>query len=338
MRPLLRPQLVNGPFGDPGLYVDVMFERRALLFDLGDISALAPREILRVSDVFVTHTHMDHFVGFDRLLRLSLGRDRPVTLFGPPRFLDQLEHRLAAYTWNLVTNYASDFTIHARELGEDSALRRAVFHCRTRFAREDVPPLDCPDGVLLDEPAMRVRAVLLDHEIPCLGLMLEEKNHVNVWKNHLAGLGLAPGPWLRELKQAVLSGAADESVIEAPAALGTGARVHRLRLGELRQRVLHIVPGQKIGYVTDIAGHADNMRRVIDLVRHADLLYIESPFLEADADDANRKHHLTARRAGQIAHGAEVRQVIPFHFSPRYSSREAELREELEIAFRAEAV
>jgi hypothetical protein len=27
------PALINDPFGDPGLYLDLVFERRALLFD-----------------------------------------------------------------------------------------------------------------------------------------------------------------------------------------------------------------------------------------------------------------------------------------------------------------
>jgi hypothetical protein len=34
------PALINDPFGDPGLYLDLVFERRALLFDIGDLSRL----------------------------------------------------------------------------------------------------------------------------------------------------------------------------------------------------------------------------------------------------------------------------------------------------------
>jgi len=45
MRPLLHPSLVNGRTGDPALYIETLFERRAILLDLGDIGALpiAPR-------------------------------------------------------------------------------------------------------------------------------------------------------------------------------------------------------------------------------------------------------------------------------------------------------
>ena len=76
-----------------------MFERRALLFDIGDITVLAPRQLLRVSHVFGSHTHMDHFAGFDHLLRLLLGRDKTVALYGPSGFIDRVEHKLKAYTW-----------------------------------------------------------------------------------------------------------------------------------------------------------------------------------------------------------------------------------------------
>ena len=75
----------------------------------GDGSRLPTRKLLRISDVFVSHTHMDHFAGFDHLLRVCLGLDTGVRMYGPPHFIEQVGHKLHAYTWNLVENYASGF-------------------------------------------------------------------------------------------------------------------------------------------------------------------------------------------------------------------------------------
>ena len=68
--------LVNGRTGDPALYIETLFEKRAILFDLGDITLLSPRKIRRLEHVFVSHAHIDHFIGFDRLLRVLVGRDK----------------------------------------------------------------------------------------------------------------------------------------------------------------------------------------------------------------------------------------------------------------------
>jgi len=330
MRPIFQPRLVNGPSGDPALFVDILFERRALLFDLGDIAAVAPRKLLRTSHVFVSHTHMDHFVGFDRLLRVCLGRDRPLALYGPQRFIDQVGHKLGAFTWNLVENYAVDLELTVHEVLADGRMRRASFNSRERFARRDLEPLPVEDGRLLAEPAFEVRCAVLDHGTPCLGFAVQEAAHVNVWRNRLADLGVEPGPWLREAKRAILAGAPDETVIAARAA-GGGDRP--LELGTLRRRALQVVPGQKLAYVTDAAFHAANARRIADLADGADLLFIECTFLDADAADAARKFHLTARQAGALATAAGVAVLVPFHFSPRYAAREAELRAEAQAAF-----
>src|SRR3970282_544914 len=101
MRPIVSAELVNGGFGDPALYLDFRYAKRALLFDLGDIGALPPRKILRLSDVFVSHAHMDHFAGFDRLLRVCLGRGTLLRLYGPPGVLGRVEHKPADHTSNL---------------------------------------------------------------------------------------------------------------------------------------------------------------------------------------------------------------------------------------------
>jgi ribonuclease Z len=338
MRPIFQPRLVNGPFSDPALYVDVLFDRRALLFDLGDITALPPRKVLRTSHVFVTHTHMDHFVGFDRLLRICLGRARPLKLFGPAGFIDRVEHRLASYTWNLVENYSVELAIDACEVAADgSYLRCAAFNSRERFLRRDGDAGVLHDGLLLDEPALQVRCAMLDHGIPCLGFALQEAMHVDVWPNRLAQLGLMPGPWLRDAKRAIIAGAADDTLVTACCPQGSKMRERQISLGELRRAALQSVPGQKIAYVTDVACHASNLRRIKQLAVNADRLFIEATFLERDADEARRKNHLTARQAGSIARDCGAHEVVPFHFSPRYADCEGALVSEVQSAFRGVA-
>jgi len=82
MRPIFHPSLVNCRFGDPTVYVETLFERHSLLFDVGEIASLSARKIRRVDQIFVSHAHIDHFVGFDHLLRLLIGREKTVVLVG----------------------------------------------------------------------------------------------------------------------------------------------------------------------------------------------------------------------------------------------------------------
>jgi len=332
MRHLLESRLVNDPFGDPALYVDFRDERRALLFDLGDVTALPPRKLIRLSHVFVTHTHMDHFAGFDHLLRVVLGRKTGIALFGGPDFIAQLEHKLRAYTWNVVHRYEVELVIDAREVGVDGRGQRARFSSRTGFARESCAPFDLVDDVLHEETLFRVRGCFVDHELPCLAYALEEKAQFKVARDRLAALGISTGPWLRELKQAVLTGAPDTTPIQVRWRDRGGEHEATRQVRELREVVLDLVPGRRIGYVTDLRFTEANLDALSRLLDGVDQLFIESVFLDQDSEHASRKNHLTARQAGEIARRLAARTVVPFHFSPRYEGREAALVAELHAA------
>ncbi|WP_303906320.1 ribonuclease Z [Thiohalomonas denitrificans] len=325
MKPLFHPRLVNTPEGDPGVLVEFLFERRALLFDLGDNTPLSPRTLLSVTHAFISHTHMDHFIGFDRLVRLLVGRNKQLHLFGPPGLIDQVGHKLAAYTWNLVANYRADFALAVTELGSGGRARHAHYHSRDAFRRSGETESVISDGLLVDEPQFSVRHTLLDHRIPSVAYALEEKQHINIWKNRLDELGLKTGPWLRELKRAILVGEADDTPVRAKGE--DGERL--LSLGELKRSVVRIEPGQKVAYVTDTAGHKANAERILQLISGADTLFIETPFLQEDAAMANEKYHLTAARAGELARRAGVGRIVPFHYSARYPDGEALAREAL---------
>ena len=332
MRPRFHPTLVNGRRGDPALFVDLLMERRALLFDLGDISALPGRAVLRLTDVFVSHAHIDHFFGFDQLLRLLVGRDRELRLYGPEGFADRVGARLAGYTWNLAERYETDLSFAVTEVSAGRA-RRARFRLSRRFAREDLGESVPEYGLLLDEPAVSVRCAELEHGTPVLGFALQEAEHVNLWRNRLDEMGLDTGPWLTGLKRAIFARLPDETPVEASRRSGG---TETLPLGLLREKVVSITPGQKIAYVTDVADTAGNRERIVRLARSADTFFIEAVFAREDGALARARRHLTTADAGSIAREAGAARVEPFHFSPRYERREAAMLAEVEAAFRGD--
>src|SRR6266487_5997046 len=92
--------------------------------------ALSTTRLLRASEVFVSHTHMDHFIGFDRLLRIALGRQKALRIYGPPGLIENVAGKLRGYTWNLVDDYP--FTIDVREF-HSRQVRHACFRASERF-------------------------------------------------------------------------------------------------------------------------------------------------------------------------------------------------------------
>jgi ribonuclease Z len=311
----------------------MMFERRAFLFDMGDIRALPTRKLMRVSHAFVSHAHMDHFADFDHLLRLLLGREKTISLYGPAEFIDRVEHRLHGYTWNVVRRYAGNLVLDVYEAHSHRTLRHARFESLCAFRRQPMPEIRIQGDVLVSCGGLRVHCAVLDHGTPSLGFALEEPVHINIWKTKLDELGLDVGPWLRDLKRAVLDAVPGTTSIRASRRTGERVAPVTLPLSVLRD-VVQTVPGQKIAYIVDVRSHEENAARIEQLVSGADVLFIECAFLEADAAHAIQKNHLTARQAGLLARRARVRRLVPCHFSTRYTGRGDALLEEAENAFR----
>ncbi|MDM8552970.1 MBL fold metallo-hydrolase [Desulfobacterales bacterium HSG2] len=329
MRPSFHPRMVNGPFDDPSLFIPFFFEKRAIIFDAGEMYSLSARDMLKISHVFVTHTHIDHFAGFDRLLRLFLGREKKLHVYGPEGFLKNVEGKLAGYSWNLVRNYTNQFAFQVTEVRSGHTISRE-YPCRNRF-HPTGKTTELPfDGILLREPALSVSAIILDHSIPCLGFSIKERFHVNIIKESLAGLGLEVGPWLREFKEALFNRCDPDSEFEVK--FGKENR-KKFVLGDLAEQIAIVSPGQKITYVTDVVYSSSNSEKIVGFAKDSDHLFIEAAFLEEERDMARQKYHLTARQAGHIAGRAQVRQFTLFHFSPRYVGMEHILEEEARKAY-----
>jgi ribonuclease Z len=331
MKPAFLPRLVNHPFGDPALYVAFRYQGRAMLFDLGRIDRQPAPQLLKISHVFVSHTHMDHFIGFDHLLRVFLARDTELDIFGPEGIVANVAGKLRGYTWNLVDNYG--FVLRVHEVGPRTIESVRMPAC-TGFQTEPLGSRPF-DGVLYDTPDCFVSTAILDHRIPCLGFALSEKTRLNIRPERLAELGVPPGRWLNELKEGIRRGLPDDTPIRAEGRVGSEVHSAVLSLGELRDRLVVETRGQKIAYVVDTLFSRDNLERVRQLAHEADIFFCESLFLDADRDQAKKRYHLTARQAGSLARAANVRRLENFHFSPRYDGP-APLRAEAQATFRGE--
>jgi len=328
MRPSLLPRMVNSPLHDPALFVQFLFENKAILFDLGEIYTLSTRDILKLSMVFVSHTHMDHFSGFDRLLRLFLGRDKQLTLYGPRGFLRNVEGKLAGYQWNLVDNFTNNFSLQAVEILPETT-RTRTYVCRQQF-QSSRDAVVCPfSNPIVALPSFSVFVEILDHRIPCLAFSIKEQFHINIKTDALKRLGLQPGPWLNRFKQAIFQQLPGDTELQIPA--GNGSKHHTL--GSLTEKIALITPGQKITYVTDVGYSRENVEKIVSFAQNSDHLFMEAAFLDKHADIAADKCHLTARQAGDLAALAQAKRFTPFHFSPRYTDNPQDVIDEAMKAY-----
>jgi ribonuclease Z len=337
MTPSFSSYLINDVFGDPGVYVEIRWSRRALLFDLGRNDSLGPTRLLRATDIFISHTHMDHFIGFDAVLRVTLGRGKTLRLFGPPGLIDNVRGKLQGYTWNLVDGYPLIIEVHEVH---PHTIRHAVFHAGNGFLlseqpdRPTQPHAGTPLFTVLDEPMFTVNAVALNHRIPSFAYCLEEQFHINVNKQKLHEAGLPVGAWLKEVKQHIWQGRPDDYRFTATLFDEHRREEREFVLGNVREQFLTISRGQKIAYVVDARYDEENESKILTLAHGADVLFCEAPYLDSDAGKARDRYHLTARQAGLMARKARVRDLVVFHFSPRYTGQGDALEQEAMEAFR----
>ena len=308
MKASFQHKTVNDPFGDPVLYVKLFKEKRALMFDCGDITPLSSGSMLKITDLFITHTHIDHFIGFDRLLRTLLSRkNAPLRIFGPANITDCVEGKLRGYTWNLIKSYPLSIEVNAID---GNNINKTIFSAQQEFKRQDKGNKSF-DGIIMDEPAHKVSAIELSHEIPCMAYSLQESFHINVIKTQLEKRSLPVGSWLRELKDAIWNNRPDSTEI---AIEGISKP---FRLDELRD-VVQITRGQKIAYITDVTPIEDNIAKATGLAMGADTIYCETFFLGCEQERAMRRNHLTSAHAARIVRNSGASRLVPIHFSDKY--------------------
>jgi ribonuclease BN (tRNA processing enzyme) len=311
-RPVLRigdatATLVNGVFGDPLLHLRFHLQKRSVLFDLGEGDRLPARLAHQVSDVFISHTHIDHISGFLWLMRSRIGNFQSCRLFGPPGLADHIASLMRGIHWDRIGEGGPQFEV--LELHNDRLLGYALKAGKAGIEQHDERP--APGGLLLDNPDFKVWAVTLDHgAIPVLAYRLEQAPRLNVRKERLHARNLDPGAWLGELKRRVAT-----NDLQTVIRLTDGSTA---TVDSLAAELLLITPARKLVYATDCTDSKTNREKLATLAHGAHSFFCEAAFLAAHREYAEKSGHLTTQGCGAIGQAAGVEQLVPFHFSRRY--------------------
>lgn len=323
---LVDATLVNGVFGDPLLLLQIGHQKRCLLFDLGYHGPLSARTAHQVTDVFISHAHVDHICGFLWLMRCRIGHYPSCRIFGPPGLAKNIAGMIDGILWDRIGDKAPHFDIyevhgnqlHHWQIAAGSPLSKAL----------DVRTIK--DQIIWQEAQFQIRAVTLDHTAkdcgpgnpftPVLAYAFEPLRQVNVRQERLRALNLSAGPWLQVLKDHVLNGVRDAEI---------QVNDRTFLSGELADQILLKSAGKRLVYATDLADSTKNRSVLCSLAQDAHTLFCEASFMNGDRDLAGFTGHLTTKACGEIGTEAAVQHLIPFHFSGRYQALSDEIYDEV---------
>lgn len=169
------------------------------------------------------------------------------------------------------------------------------------------PPIDLglhaiePGDVICADDKFSLTAFGVSHRGPDnLGYLFEEKPHRPFLAEKAEALGVPFGPERAKLVRGEAVTLPDGRVIHPEEVLGEA------------------LAGTKYVHIGDI-GRTDN---IIEVVRDADCLVMESTYLDEEAEMAAEFGHMTAAQAASFARDAGVKNLILTHLSRRYSERD----------------
>jgi len=298
---MFTPEIKSNPNEDISIMVKLNNHSWNYLCECGDASELTVKEIQNTNAIFISHTHIDHFVNFDAIIRHQIGIQRRVVVCGPKNIQKQVCAKLSSYTWNLIQKGAIVYEI--REVVSENKI--CVY--------EIEPPLwelkkidEIQDGILFKEKSFVVSATLLDHKTPVLAYKFKENDTIKI---DLSKSDFKGGRWIEELKQAFK----DERE----------ADVIRIEEQDYRAKdlfhLLHVEEGDTLGVIMDHVASTENHSKILKHFFKCKTVYIESFYKEEDKELASANYHSFSSMSGEIMKKAMVKEAIPVHFSRKYS-------------------
>jgi ribonuclease Z len=270
------------------------------LCECGDAADITVKEFQNTNAIFISHTHIDHFVNFDAVIRHQLGIQRRIVICGPKGIAQQVQSKIKSYSWNLIQKGAISYEI--REL--ISANEIAVYEVEP--PTWELKKLKSESGnVLFTEKTFQVTGILLDHKIPTLAYKFEEFDTVKI---DMQASGFKGGKWVKDLKTAFEQQLEDQVIT---------IEEHEFKAKDL-YHLLHIQKGDTVGVIMDHAANAANHAKIQAHFEKSRRVFIESFYKDEDQEFATVNFHSYASMSGKIMKEAKIEEPIPVHFSRKY--------------------
>lgn len=295
------PELKSQPHEDISILFRLDNHSPNYIVDCGDASGLGVKECQNTEVVFISHTHIDHFINFDQILRHQIGIEKRVIITGPKDIHLQVQAKIRGYSWNLIKPGAIVYEI--REIISESEIN----------VYEVEPPVwelkhlkTIKSGVVYANERFEVRFALLDHKLPTVAYLFKEADSVKI---DLSKGKFRGGAWVRLLKQAYEAGQ-NETAIEIEGNTYQAQDLYHL---------LEVKLGDSLGVIMDHAASEANHQKIKDLFTDCNQVFIECFYKTEEKEMAALNYHSYAQASGKVMKACKVKEAIPVHFSRKYN-------------------
>ncbi len=274
--------------------------------DCGEAKNLTVKECQNTKAIFISHTHIDHFVNFDTILRHQIGTERKVVICGPKGIINQVQNRIKSYCWNLIEPGSISYEI--REIKNDNSIKTVVLN-PPLWEIEEETQINNP--IIFKSEDFHVEFEILDHKTDSIAYLFKAEDKTKIELDN----GFKGGKWVADLKRSYEMNNHNETINVNGTDYLSKDLFYMIKKEE----------GKKLGIIMDHAASKENHEKIRNKFFECDEAYIECFYKDEDKAFAEKNYHSYASMSGQIMKETKVKNAVPVHFSRKYEHEEIEV-------------